>query len=661
MAVRKGGAPRDPPGHDQEKLELEAFRAVSGGDYVRQRLLHGLALGAPSVDSAAYVVKSRVKRVDSLILKVLDRRKAKPAYRPFDARDIVGLRLLTLFRNELPLLVRRFMDFVETSQRDGLGIFVGKAIKDAILEIRIYGASQRRDPNMELCIRELMDFGFALKRRGKKLDEVQIEIDHKESQYSSIHIVLLAEGPSGLQRDRVPIEVQLRTSLEDVWGEIDHRIVYSEKTKTVSPDDELAEEAISESMAERVRSLKTLLDACSQAADTIENDINRHAPSMTLPEAYQPYVSIGLDQLKSLPVTAAIAKKILRATETLIAFSATIYGLSSPGVKPDNSSLLTQLGEATHGLEVALVEYLTKRSRSLKKDRTIRYRVGMEIALCYYWQAVLLRDHLRPPTVRGVMDNWKQAIRRSIGEYLKLATEGDFSQNPVLAFRLANAIDFQGHREYALSNYRLAHDYLARDIELEPTHYLRIRIPRQYGFALWQVGNRLEEKSVELGDRSFSWPQERDYYLQALDVTLPVHGQAVTGGEFDRSTKTTAEESAITANNIIYYALCFLDCGGSWEELEKHGVTRLALRGYIDEVIPNGLGAITRVSFADTIRQAAKYLGDTALMKKAARRMIELRHTKDLTVPLSEFMYRKMLREARRDLRTARAPRRPGR
>jgi hypothetical protein len=47
-----------------ERLELEAFKVLSGADYVRNRLLHGLAMGTPCLETQAYLIKSRVKTAD---------------------------------------------------------------------------------------------------------------------------------------------------------------------------------------------------------------------------------------------------------------------------------------------------------------------------------------------------------------------------------------------------------------------------------------------------------------------------------------------------------------------------------------------------------------------------------------------------------------------
>ena len=72
--------------------EIECIYALAGASEVRNRLLSGLALGYPSVEDTAYLIKCRVKDHARLVGKVQNRQeKGKPDYSAKDVTDIIGL------------------------------------------------------------------------------------------------------------------------------------------------------------------------------------------------------------------------------------------------------------------------------------------------------------------------------------------------------------------------------------------------------------------------------------------------------------------------------------------------------------------------------------------------------------------------------------------
>ena len=147
-----------------------------------------------------YLTKGRIKTLNSLYLKT--KRKSEPYN---EITDIGGFRILCLFEKDIPL-VHVFL----------LKLFKKKSFY--LKGCKIYNWDEDSEFYAEL---------------NKQLKEINgiIDIDHqiRKSGYRSIHYNIEKR-----YREKVfKIEVQLRTIVQDVWGEIEHEIAY--KKASVRP------------------------------------------------------------------------------------------------------------------------------------------------------------------------------------------------------------------------------------------------------------------------------------------------------------------------------------------------------------------------------------------------------------------------------------------
>ena len=440
---------------DQPDIELDALRALAGAELIQRSTLAGLALGNPSIDSLAYAIKCRVKAHEKLVLKVLERRrKGKHTYRAQDATDIVGLRLLTLFRNELPELLRQFLDFLEWAQREPFNLFVGPNLDSTINEIIIYRTTAMADVTDDLIAREFERIGFPPVTVEPGTDPVLVKakakIVHNPNEYSSIHIVAWASSKRTPRKVRIPIEIQIRTALEDVWGEIDHRLKYKTKNgdpKLLNEDGrrqyELAKESVS--------ILKRQLDACGLTADNIFN----HMQELFTRSSYQvkptraAVASVDIDSLLHLHVDARV-KALISNTVPLVRTAYIAASVNTSGyAATDWINAVDTLQRAADALKACMEEY-SSGTYDAETDRYSNYYLRMEYALCLFWIARISRLHLSgnvdptAPTLRE--DHLELALK----EYLSLQKDKRFSRDPVLAFRLAHALSLRGDESFAL-------------------------------------------------------------------------------------------------------------------------------------------------------------------------------------------------------------------
>lgn len=112
-----------------------------------------------------------------------------------------------------------------------------------------------------LILRKVADEDFVLFEEPKAytydpdstafFQQLGIRTEQKDSFYTSIHYVLKPNF-----RSKVTCEVQIRTLLEEVWGEVDHTMNYPVKTTN-------------EQCIENIRILARLISAGSHLADSI--------------------------------------------------------------------------------------------------------------------------------------------------------------------------------------------------------------------------------------------------------------------------------------------------------------------------------------------------------------------------------------------------------
>lgn len=639
--------------NSNDKLKLDAFVAISGADFVRQRLLHGLSIGNPSLEAEAYMIKSRVKGVDSLMTKVVERQEVRPGYSAADATDIVGLRILCLFRNELPVLVRRFLNFLEWSQKNPYFLFSGEKIKDCIKEIIIYPTSDIHDTYIDLCITEFSSFQLFQKNDLRYTEGPSVEIDRKDSRYSSIHIVLDANGPNLDLGEQVPVEVQIRTSIEDVWGEIDHRLRYKLRQKEKESSEISGEsngKQVEREVAEYLRALKKSLDASSEMAGIIDSKIKSLDFARHPLQSSSNNISIGLKSIASLPVPESHRDVSNEIMELLSACYEGVSSLRAEKGAPHVRSLLDQFDIAQRRIDSLLSDTsFTMRLRGRNRDRVL-FHFTMERALAYYWMASLVRS-----LKSGYQGNLVEAqalefIRISLSLYQSASATPGYSENPILSFRVGAILDLKGDHELARSKYGEAVSLLESDFNLSEGSYFRSRIPVQYAISLWQSAENLKRRSTEFGGLSLVEGQRRALYLEALEITRRLLDAPTIDPDLDDWPVSWTDQYTNVQNNILDFALCYLSSGGTEAELAERGMDRATIGELLGALMPDGVASIANVTFADTVRAAAKYLGDIDLNDAAAHKVLELIDGKDFGLSLPDIAYREMRFDALRDI-----------
>lgn len=145
---------------------------------------------AVEVKKKIYLSKYRVKNPESIYLK--SKRKGRSLN---DINDFGGLRLLCMFEQDIPEIHDYFIRLIAGNEFN-------------LIRCSVYNWDDKLVDLIKLVIDE-------------KFDTYEFENQEKKSGYKSVHYIVKRNGISS-----PCIEVQLRTLVQDVWGELEHSISY---------------------------------------------------------------------------------------------------------------------------------------------------------------------------------------------------------------------------------------------------------------------------------------------------------------------------------------------------------------------------------------------------------------------------------------------------
>ena len=220
------------------------------------------------ISDKCYAIKFRVKPEAALLEK--KRRKleeGKTEYKIESITDVVGLRLVTLFKCEMPIIYKEILLALKNPTETP--VFLDTPPEEIIL---YKGNSAKKDLYEDL--KAITEGIF----RGTNV----LEKNSTEG-YSSIHIIARCTGEKEricnqyqkLLKDesgepyRIPIEIQIRTVFEDAWGEIDHAYVYEHRTGKKVSAGGAGSKYTSAYVPNHMQAFKSFVDACMEYADCI--------------------------------------------------------------------------------------------------------------------------------------------------------------------------------------------------------------------------------------------------------------------------------------------------------------------------------------------------------------------------------------------------------
>jgi len=593
------------------KFEKDVMRALSGADYVREKLLMLAATGPTPLVAQTYAVKCRVKSAESLSKKVESKRKGEDgdkSYTPMSATDIVGMRLLALYSEDLLELTSALLAFISFGQSADIKLFVGDALSDCIREAIVYKSHENPD---------IYDSVFDYLRRknlgknDKGNDKLSVgKFDDPKKKYSSIHLVCDAVSYSGETPKVIQVEFQIRSIFEDAWAEIDNNLRYKFDQKYPRVG-KFAGEYLDASK-DQLWTLKATLEQAGNQATNIRNAFNavigsiehskrRQPLSWKLPLQHRgdPYEKVVFekfpDELRN--DIERISKEIAQIRDRLEKPVDSNWDYRDIRGKIDKYNQL--IGRTNEKLE-------KHHGDLFREEPSIAYFIGMEIAIGFVWMGILVRQ-FEPHRIRKYREYFEDAKRQY--ENLEKSVRDDC----FLAYRLGlvhSLLDQGAEAEFYVKR---AFKLLANEKELGASEHV-VLIPKQYGFQLWKrrVG------ILKNGMKSNNPRLLRDDQLALLDGCLNLTKIAMNNLEkfmidgFDK-----AEHRAALENNMISYLWEVYDLARSYGEYQRRVETYEPgmVEAWLEDLVADHT-VVTELSRLDTLMKGFEVIGDTKNTKK---------------------------------------------
>lgn len=241
-----------------------AHDAVAGASEVLNRLRGAFMLAMRSNSKTVFYTRSRVKDPASIIEKLFDRQvRYGDRYSIRSITDIVGYRLVVLYDDQLEAAFRLAVQVLRNCHSSEDPLISDSELWGSIHEIKFFPRSADFDDPYSALYRDLLSKPAIV---GKTTGDLRTKIKLADpvgvpgsaSSYSSMHIVVYAISYSVGAPKLVPLELQIRTAVEDIWSEISHENEYKVRKRNAwSP----TLKKLYNSNTESVRTLKKQLNS----------------------------------------------------------------------------------------------------------------------------------------------------------------------------------------------------------------------------------------------------------------------------------------------------------------------------------------------------------------------------------------------------------------
>ena len=550
-------------------IEKNASLALTGAEYVREKIIALAGIGPNSLYDQVYAIKVRAKSLDSLVKKVKKKRKSKDKknYQPGDATDVVGVRLLCLYGEDLPNATRSLVNFIRFCQSPEIKLIAGESLDDAIKEIVVY-KSTRNARVYDTVHKYCAQLNLSKDPQTGKSKVSLVPHIGDEASYSSIHFVCFGVSHASGTPKIVPIEFQVRTVFEDTWGEIDHGLEYKmEETLNRPLRKEL--QPIHKSFRGFLKELKGHLEDAGRLAEQVRSGYGYIYRAVGRPKEIE-----GVFRTKRRfwghGYEDAIDPLVLNRFKELEACS---------GLVEEAKKLRTILEGEVKGVERAdeiiglldiqidkissVIPLIDKNGIEDDKNRNLKYFLDMEKAICLIWKSQIL-GYFYPLYIDEIIGNLSEATNI----YFDLENNTRYSTDPVLNFRLGCTMQELGKPEFG-------DFFLSRSFESMEEHGLlagtmmQVIIPDYLGYAAWRNRASVLELGIQSRNPSINRDDQRRVVLDALFFALIAKHKLHDSGSWPNLTASHLRYAV--SNNIISYA---------WEVIDLSASADLALRDF---------------------------------------------------------------------------------
>jgi ppGpp synthetase/RelA/SpoT-type nucleotidyltranferase len=541
------------------ELELRAHKVCAPAQAALTELLRAFQLSDIGI---FYLFKSRAKSVERTIEKVLWKRKEKdPLYEPEKITDIVGLRVVTLFREDV---IEALKVILQAINHEGRFETYSPLARRVLREKIIYTTAGVGDP--EALLTRLSAVFDAMGHPTTEED-----ISRVPTSYSSIHLVAEVVVQHETALKSVPVEFQIRTVFEDAWGEIDHKLRYSLNRSRTQP-------AVLETWQPHLNVLKYFVDGCGQYAGVIKQqaiDPGLH-PRFDL----QPFVSVDTVE-EAFSQMGTISDKLKAAFEE--AYSNRWAGLQIQESLEGQSEVGREhLLKAAEQFAIIANSLRDEEFESARASDAAFFFSRMERAFC------LLSTGNKPDIDQAIQIYNDMRVRSP--------------KSVIVFYRLAQSLARLGEFESAAAMYERAEHQLSEDEHVPEGHWLWILVPLQSGYIHWT-------KSLGVGSENST--EKKRLLILAYEKTKLARSRSANGTKYH----------VRASNNLLYYAVSYRTLCSPAETEQIPIDELLSFITEIESSMPVETATLDERNWLDTLCRSYVHLNDWKKARPYAERL----------------------------------------
>lgn len=390
-----------------------------------------------------YLTKDRVKSADSIYLKV-----KKNGINNLDTiTDFAGFRILCLFDQSLldihKFIINKMYDEFKLSQ------------------FKLFNWGSERYSHFVNSLEKIV---------YDKNKTIAIDKIEKESGYKSIHY-LFKQTTNGHDYS---IEIQLRTLLQDVWGELEHKLSY--KKGNIHPHIKKSFDLLSMDLEKNDLLLSHLKTISEREKIGHLYSLEEGGPinffgyeDALQPEAFnnEPLKSLYFSYIKFMTEVDLCKNKTTQVKEAR-----------------------EYLGDLSDKISSLMID----------NDIKIKYFLEMEKAFLFYWE--------------GGKDNFDKALK--IYEALKL--EAEFKNHYILYFRMGEIYFIKDEIVKALTLFDLCDRLIQNGCYIEPANLYKAKLKLAYYY--WLLGQEYINLSIDIVNEAEIIYEDNQGLFSDLDKTL---------------------------------------------------------------------------------------------------------------------------------------------
>lgn len=468
--------------------------------------------------AGCYAYKFRVKSNDDLLSKKQRKILKKPNYKITDITDVIGVRLVTLFKGDMLKIYESLIS--KLAHPDSDSIFCQNIPEEIIVF--------KGDSALE-------DFPNEIKSITKShFKNAQVKSEVSVAGYSSIHVicrhhVTINELTQVANSDyRLPIEIQIRTVFEDAWGEIDHKYGY------VFREGKDSGKLINNFpfIKAHLKVLKDFTDACMEYAECIRKEALPETPDVTTATTKTISVESDADVLQRFRDIGINNDFIERYVEArTIRNSAAVAPCNTPEDRATTSQSYLQAAELFASLCQELAP--SELAESLKDGHKLAYYY------CAMNEGLCLMSTNSPDYINSAVEKYRfiethyknyPLAKMRFGQALGKIGKIDES---IEMLKVAKSMHYkQGEKSIATGSWS---DHLPM-VDYE---HMAFTLPKILGYTIWKKSQR--SKSVSRNEKAELY---HEAYLTTLDCL---------------EVKNIDEKRLLEIeNNLLYYSVGFV-------------------------------------------------------------------------------------------------------